>query len=424
MNKLLPLMLVCLLTCSAGAQPEVLDRVVAIVGKEPILLSDLTDKVNFYVFNNKIDPRTPGLQHEVLDMMINEKLLITKAMEDTNITVTEDEVTNELDAVIAQRVQQFGSEQRVEQAYGMPISRMKREYRDDMKKQLMASKLQQLKLSKITVSKREVEEFYAQYKDSLPRVPEEFELYHIVKTPTVGKAMRARTLALANALIDSLHGGADFADLARRYSQDQGTAQGGGDLPFVRRGEFVKEFEEAAFALKVHQISAPIETKFGIHIIEMLERRGESIHVRHILLKMDTDSTAIQETKAFLVSLKDSVREGRSFSELAKKYSEDANTAQVGGYLGRVTSQQLDDQLLNVLKTMKDGESSDPVEVTSGATKGYQIVYLKERVPEHAMSLESDWSRLEQFATSYKSNKELRDWIAEIRKEVYWESRL
>lgn len=426
MSKYLPFFLLVLLACSlnAPAQPVVLDRVVAVVGKEPILLSDLTDKVAFYIFNNKIDPETPGLQKDVLDLMINEKLIITSALEDTNISVTEDEITNELDAVVAQRIQQLGSERKVEEVYGMPISRMKREYRDDMRKQLLATKHQQLKFSKITVSKREVEEFYNQFRDSLPRVPEEYELYHIVRSPGVGASVRERKMKQAEALADSVRAGADFADIARRYSQDLGTAKSGGDLPFVRRGEFVREFEEAAFALKDSQISPAVETSFGIHIIQMLERRGESIHVRHILLRMDRDSASINEAKALLASYKDSIAGGQTFFELAKKYSGDARTSSVGGYLGRVTAEQLDAPTVEKLKTLGEGDISDPIEVGTGGEGGYQILYVKRRIPEHAMSLTDDWARLEQMATSYKSNREFRTWIDELRKNVYWETRL
>lgn len=426
MNKriVLSLFLLMILAAPALTQPTVLDRVVAVVGKEPILLSDLNDKIAFYVFNNKIDPETPGLQKDVLDLMINEKLIVTSALEDTNISVSEDEVTNELDAVVAQRIQQLGSEKKVEEVYGMPISRMKREYRDEMRKQLLATRHQQMKFGKITVSKREIEEFFTQFRDSLPRVPEEFELYHIVRSPGVGPAVRERRKQQIEELADSIRSGADFADLARRYSQDVGTAKSGGDLPFVRRGEFVKEFEEAAFALKDSQLSPPIETKFGIHLIQMLERRGESIHVRHILLKMERDSASIGETMAFLASMRDSVRNGRSFFELAKLYSEDTRTSSVGGYLGRVTADQLDARLVDTLQALKEGGISNPVEVESGGQSAYQVVYLKRRIPEHAMSMEQDWTRLEQMTVSYKNNREFRAWIDQLRKNVYWETRL
>ena len=122
----------------AFSQPTVLDRIVAVVGKECVLLSDLNAQVEFYVFNNRIDANTPGLQKQVLDAMINDKLILTKALEDTNITVTDDEVVNQLDALIAQRIQQAGSEQKLEEIYGMPISKMKREFRDEMRSLLRA----------------------------------------------------------------------------------------------------------------------------------------------------------------------------------------------------------------------------------------------------------------------------------------------
>src|SRR5713101_3723857 len=141
------------------AQPEVIDRIVAVVGKEPILLSDLNAQAEFYAFNNHVDPSTPGLKQQVLEALINEKLMLAKALEDTTITVTEDEVTSQLDALVAQRVQQAGSEKKVEELYGMPISKMKRECRDETRKRLLVQYLQEAKFGSIKPSRREVEEF-------------------------------------------------------------------------------------------------------------------------------------------------------------------------------------------------------------------------------------------------------------------------
>ena len=158
------------------AQPVVVDRIAAIVGKEPILLSDVNAQTEYYAFANHVDANTPGLKQQVLDAMINEKLMLAKALEDTTLVVSEDMVTNQLDALIAQRVQQAGSEKKLEDVYNMPISRMKREFRDETRKQLLVQQLQQTKFGDLQASRREVEEFFFQYKDSLPNVPEELEI--------------------------------------------------------------------------------------------------------------------------------------------------------------------------------------------------------------------------------------------------------
>jgi peptidyl-prolyl cis-trans isomerase SurA len=427
-NKSITLSLISIFLCVAPyfalAQQTVLDRIVAVVGKECILLSDLNDKVDFYVFNNRVDPNTPALKERVLDEMVNEKLIFAKALEDTTISVSDDEVTNQLDALVTQQVQQAGSEKRLEEIYHMPISRMKLEWRDEQRKELMKQKLIDAKFREIKASRSEVEDLFAQYKDSLPKVQEELEIYHIFKLPKVSEAARSKVRLKVQVILDSIKAGGDFADFARRYSEDPGSAVGGGDLGFVRRGQFLKEFEEAVFALKENQFADIVETSLGLHIIQLLERRGESVRVRHILFKIERDVAEIDSTIAFLKGLKDSILQGASFSELAKQYSEDKESGPLGGLLGKLTVDQFDKSLLRTVSTMKEGDISDPVEVAYGLSTGYHIVYLKRRIPEHSMNLNNDWQRLEQLATAYKKNQEYQKWITQLRKEMYWDIRL
>jgi len=406
-----------------NAQQRVLDRIVAVVGKEIITESELQSQVDFFVFNNRVSPQTPNLKRQVLDAMVNEKLILAKAVEES-VTVSDDEVNQQLDALIQQRIQQAGSEQRLEEAYGMPISRMRREFRLDMRKQLLINRLQQTKFADIHVSRREAEEFFETYKDSLPTVPEQVELYHTFRMPKPSEAAKAASQSMARRVLDSLRAGGDFASFAKRYSEDPGSAALGGDLGFVRRGQLVKEFEEVVFNLKQNEISDIVETSFGLHIIQLLERRGESVHARHILFKIGQDSTAEQTTVEFLRSLKDSVEAGSSFVDLAKRHSEDPETAPLGGYLGNLAIDQLDQSVLSLVKSMKTGEVSDPVQVKFGTSQGYHIVYLKERVPEHRMNLTGDWNRIEQVAANLKRSKEYQTWIESLKNDIYWEIRL
>ena len=408
----------------SGAQRKTLDRIVAVVGREAILLSDLTAQVEFYVFNNKVDPATPGLQQQVLEAIINDKLVLAKAQDDTTISVSDEEVNSQLDALVAKRVQEVGSEKKVEELYGMPVARMKREFRDDMKKRLLSQNFQQKKFGEMAVSRREVEAFYTQYRDSLPHVPEEMEVYHIFKVPAMSMAAKNRVLAKAKTVLDSIRAGGDFADFARRYSDDPASGTRGGDLGFARRGQLVKEFEEAVFALKEQQLAEPVETVFGIHIVQLLERRGESVHARQILFKIPQDTSTAGATIAFLRTLKDSVAHGAPFSDLARKYSEDKETGPRGGYLGRASIDQFDKLLQRTVNELKEGEISDPVEVPYGTSTGYHIVYIKKRIPDHAMNLNDDWKRLEQLTMTFKQNTQYQQWLKQLRQEIYWDIRL
>lgn len=406
------------------AQPEVLDRTVAVIGKETILLSELNAEIEFYAFNMRVDPATPGLAAKTLDALIDQKLILAKAQDDTTLYVSEDEVDRSLEGMIAQRAQQAGGERRLEEIYGMPVGRMRREWRDEMRKYLLADKLTRKKTGETQCSRREVEEFFTTYRDSLPPVKEELELYHIFREPKLSDAVRNSGLNQARFIMDSIKANGDFADFAKRYSADGGSGANGGDLGWVRRGEFVKEFEEAVFALKDSQFADVVETKFGFHVIQLLERRGDAVHVRHILFRAERDSVSINETISFLKSLKDSVKNGANFSELAKRYSEDKESAMLGGLIGRYTIDQFEDALIVAVSNLATGEISDPISVSDGTTKGYHIIWLKDRTQEHAMNLTTDWKRIEQLAISFKSNMMYRSWVKQLREEIYWESRL
>jgi peptidyl-prolyl cis-trans isomerase SurA len=402
---------------------QVIDKIVAVVGSEPIFLSDLQNEVQLYAVQNRVDPKSPELEKNVLDAMINDRLILAKAIEDS-VTVTDEEVQQQLDDRIKEIIQQSGSEARVEELYGMPVSRMKREFRETMKKQLLKAKLQRQELGNISVSRWEVEDFFKNYQDSLAPVPEEVEVSHIYVSPKVSADVKRAAYDRAKTILDSIKAGGDFAEFAKRYSEDPGSSSHGGDLGWARRGDFVKEFEEAAFALKPGGLSGVVESPLGYHIIQLVDRRGEAIHARHILIKLERSKADDDSTIAFLKTLKERAQAGESFSDLAKKYSEDDETAPLGGDLGTLSVDQLQPDFLATVNTLSPGEISDPAKVTLSKGYGFHIVFLRSRIPPHKLSLSKDWKRIEQYALAYKRNNEYARWLAELRKSVYWEERL
>jgi peptidyl-prolyl cis-trans isomerase SurA len=412
-----------LLAAAFPLQGQMLDRIVAVVENDLILESELNAQIQFFAFNNRVDAKAPNLREQVLQTMINEKLIVAKAIEDS-VTVTDEEVQQQLDAVIQQRIAQAGSEQRLEEAWGMPLSRIKREFRDEMRKNLLAQRLQQQRISGTTIGRHEVEEFYHTYKDSLPRVPEEVELAHVFIKPKATESAKAAARAKLKDLLDSLKAGAQFAALAKQYSQDAGTAPQGGELGFVRRGQFVKEFETAVFALNEGQTSGIVETDRGLHIIQLLERRGDAVHARHLMLRVERDKVSDDATIALLDSLRTVILAGANFSELAKKYSEDTETNLVGGNLGELDLEQIDKAWYATVSPLKAGEISKPERLTVGSTYGYHIVWLKKRTPAHTMTLEQDYRRLEQIALNNKRTKDLQAWIDDLRTKIFWQARL
>ncbi len=405
------------------APAQTLDRIVAVVDREIVLESELNAQVQFYVLNNRVDPATPGLREQVLDVMINEKLLVAKAIEDS-VTVSDDEVQQRLDALIQQRVEQVGSEARLEELYGMPISKIKREFRDQMRKNLLSERLQQQRFAVTKIARREVEEFFSLYKDSLGMVPEQVDLAHIAIKLKAGSGAAATAREKAQKLLDSLRAGADFSELARRHSEDPGSAPQGGDLGFVRRGQFVKEFETAVFSLAPGEISDPVETEFGLHIIELIERRGDAVHPRHILIRIARSEVDHDAVIAILDSLRERVLAGESFAALARRFSEYKETALIGGSLGLTELASVDKSIFPAIQNLNTGEISKPTRLTVPGFDGYHIVQMKSRVAEHVPSLEEDYDRIETLALNLKRTQEYTAWLEELRTSIYWESRL
>jgi len=412
-----------LLSISASLPAQtIIDRIVAVVGKEIITESELTERTTLFALQNHLDPAKPDLRRQMLDGMIGEKLLLAQSILDS-IAVTDDEVTQALDQQLDGIVRQLGSQQRVEQYYGMPLSRIRREFREDMRKQLLVQRLRQTREQGIQVTRRETEEFYEAYRDSLPQVPEEFEVSNIFVLPKPDSAVEQQTRQTLRSVLDSIRAGGNFADFAKRYSQD-GTAESGGDLGWAKRGTFVPEFEATVFSLPEKGISDIVKTEFGLHIIFLEERRGESVHARHILLRIEKGAASDSATVDLLRSLRARVLSGESFEELAKKYSDDEETKSLGGDLGAVNLEQLDADFASVLKTLQTGDISQPHRVTLKSSYGYQLVRVRKRIPAHAMTLDTDYRRIEQIALYFKRTRKNSEWVEELKKNIYWEIRL
>ena len=337
-----------LFACSLFCQ-EVIDKVVAIVDNEIIMQSELQFQVSLVASQRKISPETPGLKQQVLKAMIEDKLVYAQANIDS-ITVTDEEVESRINYQVQMFTQQYGSKEKVEQAYGMSIEKIKRELRDDVKKNIMVQKLQEKNFSGIEASRREVEEFYSKYKDSIGVIPDKVKLSHIYRNPKSSNEQKKKYYDITKDILDSINHGADFSIMAKRYSQDPASAINGGDLGFVKRGIFYPEFESTAFALDTGQVSNIIETQAGYHIIQLLEKRGEAIHTRHILIKIKNDEQADLRTIEFLTEVRDSItRKFDTFANYAKKYSEDKESNAFGGDLGTFYVSQLDKNLSEIV---------------------------------------------------------------------------
>lgn len=416
--------LLIILPALLHAQP-VIDRVVAIVDEEIILQSELDFRTKTEAMRQNTSPDRPGFKKEILNAMIEEKLLYAQAILDS-IAISDEELTRAIDYQIDVLHQQFGSKEKIEQTYGMPIEKIRREIKEEIRKNLLVQRLTESHFGKVESSRREVEDFYQQFKDSLGTIPEKVTISHIFRNPGLSETIKLRYRKIAENLLDSIKTGADFADLARRYSDDPGSAKAGGELGFVKKGVFYPEFESAAFALSDKQISDVVESPVGFHIIQLLDRRGESISTRHILIKVKADDQSDLEAIEFLGNVRDSIsRNPGSFAEYAKKYSHDKESARFGGSLGTLFINQLeriDKGVINTVSALKEGEVSYPKRVTlQKDSYGYHIVFLEKRIPPHLPDLEVDFTELKRLADEYKKQKMYAEWMTALRNQIFWQ---
>ena len=419
------IMLFTLSFAAVAAAQTTLDKIVAIVDREVITLSDFNFTVQQLAMQNRMDPNSKELQERVLDGMINDKLVLAQAIEDS-IVVSDEEVSERLDQQIQRLTYQAGGQDEIEKIYGMSVSRMKRDYnfREMIRKQILVQKIQQQRQASLTVSRREVEDFFNTYKDSIPKVPKEFELSHIYIEPKPDSSVLKALYAKAAAIADSIKAGGDFAGFAKRYSSDA-SASNGGDLGFARRGSFVKEFEEAAFALQVNEVSKPVRTQFGYHVIQLVERRGDAVHTRHILFPIEMSQANDDSVVTKLQQIRARAIAGENFGVLARAYSEDADTKDVGGDLGRIALDQLvGANYEDFVKNAKPGDISEPMKITVQNKYGFHIVLVRSVTPEHTINLNDDYKRLEQLALQFKLGNNYQAWVDELRKTIYWEKKL
>ena len=363
----------------------------------------------------------------VLKDLITTKLLVAKAEIDS-VLVDDSQVDQELNSRMALIINQIGSEEEIERYYNKTIAEFKRELFDDIKEQLVARKMRQEVLNEIEVSPEEVKEFYDGIpRDSLPYFSTQVKVSQIVKSPEVGREQKEKVRNELISIRDRILNGESFEILATLYSQDPGSAQNGGNLGFVGRGAFQPEFEAEVFRLKPGEISMPIETQFGYHIIQLIEKRGNLFNSRHILLQPDFSDEDVAKTIKFLDSLKDvALSDSVTFEELAREYSDDKFTSSFGGYFTdamggeNVLVEELDPVIFFTIDTMDVGDISVPFESrTDDGKLAYKLIYYKEKIPPHLGNLESDYQRFRTFSLNKKQNEELNEWFEEAKKEVF-----
>lgn len=401
------------------------DRIMAVIGNDIITESDFQYQVQLYARQNQLQEISPYLAQQIFQSMLTNKIILAKAEQDS-IEVTEDEVNRELDSRIKNLVQQVGSQERLEEMYGMSLSKIKFVLKEDLQKSLKVEKMKRRKFSGgMRVSDRELREFYETYKDSLPEAGEEFEIAHIFVERNASDEEKQEAKKIAEQILDSIRSGVDFSELAHRNSQDSMSAINGGDLGYAKKGTFVKEFEETILRLSPGEVSGVVETQFGYHIIKVNDKQGDKIKSQHILIRFPRLESSDFETINFLKDLKGKIeRNEMTFEQAAEQYSQDHNSSSKGGLLGRIPAEQFDSTTAEILQNTSPGNLTDPIRIGSDDNYGYELYKVIKIYAPHKLSMNEDYERIKRFAESFKENQELENWINEIRETVYVDIRM
>ena len=409
---------------------KLLDQIVAVIGNQIIKQSDIDNQWR-QVKKQLIEQGDTSeiSQCEVLEDLVFEKLMLDQAQKDS-IIISEAQVEGELERRIRFFVIQIGSEKKLEEYYGKSINEIKDEFRSSIKNQLLTQQMQQKIVGNISVTPAEVKAFYNRFpEDSLPFVNAEVEIGQIIIKPTVSKEAKEEAKEKLNRLRERIIKGEKFTTLAILYSEDPGSARKGGELGLVPRGTFVPEFEAAAYNLKEGEISKIIETEFGYHILQLIERRGEQINVRHILISPKLDGSDLLKAKNKIDSVHAILKADTiSFAETAMRYSDDEGTKDNGGLMvnpqsgtNRFEMNQIDPSIFFVIDKLKVGGYSEPqLFQTQGGKQAYRILYLKTRTEPHRANLKDDYQRLQEAALSFKQNEITRKWIGKKLQSTYF----
>ena len=413
-------MLLFLFPVKAQNQQKV-DGVAAVVGDKVVLSSDVNQSLAMAVFQQKLDPNKDGdliqsIKNNIINTIVNRKVVLIMAELDS-VEVDEKEVDRSLQQQIDNIVQQAGGEDAAEKALGQPLRVFKREYWYDVRDMLVTQKYQQTIMSKVSVNRTDVERFYKTYKDSIPPFPTTAKIRHLLlniepndvqiqKTTNLLKSIKGKILSKEKS----------FEEMALQYSQDPSAKNAGGSLGFVKRGTLVTEFEAVAFNLEPGEISDPVKTQFGYHIIETQEIRGDKINVRHILLTppITEEDESLAYKKAF--TLKDSAKTMEDFLRLVNTYSMDKETKKSGGNLGWINPKTYPiPEFGMVLNQINSNECAGPIRTDLG----YHLVWLESLKPGGQANLKQHWTEIESMALNKKQADWYEVWIKESKKNVY-----
>ncbi len=411
----------------AKAQDKVVDQIVAIVGSNPILKSDIEQQA--------IDAQAQGqttegdLKCEILEKLLEQKLLLAEAELDTNIVITDNQINQNMDRRMKYFIENIGSEKEVEKYFKKSINQLKSEMGEMIKEQLKTEQMQQKIVKNVTTTPSEVRTYFKQLpKDKIPTIGSQMEYEQITVLPLITEEQDMEVKAKLREFKRRVEAGENFATLAVLYSEDPGSARNGGEMDYVGRAMLDPAFATEAFNLKVGQVSKVVKSEFGYHIIQLIDKKGEKIKCRHILIRPKIDPIELGKAKIRIDSLTTFIKnKSISWEQAAYLYSSDKSTRNNGGL---VTSQktgsskfqmdELDPDVSKIITNLKVGEIAEPfLGLDDKQRQVYKIIKLVSRTSAHPANLQEDYQRMSEIFLDKKKEDTYRAWLAKQQSKTY-----
>ncbi len=432
--KILRFLLILIFLVSAVIMPKparsqndtIVDGLVAVVGGNVILKSDIENQYLQVRSQGNILGTATKLKCQIFENLMLQKLLLHQAQVDS-VKISDTQVEMEMDRRMRYFISQAGTPERLEEHFGKSLLEIKNDFRDMIKETMLTDEEQRKITKDASITPSEVKSYFKKLpKDSIPLINSELEIGMIIKQPEIGDAEKQVVRDKLKGFRERFAKGDDFSTLAVLYSEDPGSSKQGGELGMFKRGEMRPEFEAAAFKLKPGEVSDIVETEDGFHLIQMIERRGEYINVRHILLQPKVSLVNLTKAKVVLDSVATQIEKKKmTFDQAVVYYSDDPGKNSGGLMVNPVTgnskfeTSQIDAKVFFVIDKLKVGDLSAPVLTTERGKQDYRIYYLKSRTSPHKANLEQDYARIQEVALEKKKNTMVDDWITTKLKKTY-----
>ena len=430
-KKVSLLLLFILVGLTVKAQDNVIDEVVWVVGDEAILKSDVeNERLNAQYEGRRFD----GDPYCVIPEELAVQKLFLHQAEIDSIEVSEQEVIQKVEQQTAWLIDQIGSKEKMEEYYNKTSTQIREMLRENIRNGLIVQQMQRELVGDIKLTPAEVRNYFKNLPpDSIPSIPTQVEVQIITREPKIKEEEIERVKKTLREFTDRIYKGESFSMLARFYSEDPGSARRGGEYGFTGRGELTPEFANVIFNMTdPKKISKVFETEYGYHIAQLIEKRGDRVSYRHILMKPKVDEAEIEEALNKLDTLANDIRKGKvTFDEAATWVSQDKDTKNNHGLLAnpqtgtsRFEMQHLagmvSQEVAKVVEGMQIGEISKPFTMINSKGKEVcAIVKLKNRIDAHKATITEDYQRLKSMVTAKRSEEKIQEWIVEKQKTTY-----